>query len=262
MLFRPSRRPRYRVQPVTACNSLILLQDWELAFVVFALSRQQPCWLLRCAMTSMPPAPSIRPALPPFVLTSPLLLPPAALHYDFKVPALSLEPATTARGLRLLNGQHLLNSASATAQSVRMCSPPQTMCAPPHVVRPFPHHNTNTAAISAQEGSRDAAAEASRGRCRLAFELYRPGRRDDVSCRHQSHPHCSRPQDQPEGATCIALDAGHISATSVTARGTALVPCCLACRGLADGSRRSVTCPLLCMPYRTCLLLFCVPTCP
>ena len=137
MLFRPSQRPRYRVQPVTACNSLILLQDWELAFVVFALSRQQPCWLLRCAMTSMPPAPSIRPALPPFVLTSPLLLPPAALHYDFKVPALSLEPATTARGLRLLNGQHLLNSASATAQSVRMCSPPQTMCAPPTSYGPF-----------------------------------------------------------------------------------------------------------------------------
>ena len=88
-------------------------------------------------MTSVPPAPSIRPALPPFVLASPLLLPPAALHYDFKVPALSLEPATTARGLISSNGQHLLNSASATAQSVRMCSAPQTMCAPPTSYGPF-----------------------------------------------------------------------------------------------------------------------------
>ena len=55
---------------------------------------------MRCAMTSVPPAPSIRPSVPPapsirpsvppFVLASPLLLPPAALHYDFKVPAVEI----------------------------------------------------------------------------------------------------------------------------------------------------------------------------
>ena len=84
-------------------------------------------------MSAVPLAPVLRPALQPFAAacTSPLLL-PDALRCDFVVPEWSLGPAMAVRGSSSLEGQQLLEFASANARGADTdlaYSPPETRCA-------------------------------------------------------------------------------------------------------------------------------------